>query len=116
MASTISTIRSPGQTGHDAQSGVDVSFVTVEKTGPGTLAGAYLRRFWQPVLHSHELKVNQARALRILGQDLTIYRGASGQVHIVGARCPHRATPLGLGRVEGDDCKVKFKLQTINLR
>ena len=109
MASSFPAIRSAGQPGtQEAGSADDIGFTSVEKTGPGTLAGTYLRTFWQPVLHSHELKINQARSLRILGQNLTIYRGASGQVHIVGARCPHRAVPLGLGRVEGEELRCFY--------
>ena len=109
MVSNVSTIRTASPNAPQAAERTDeVTFVSVEKTGPGTLAGRYLRTFWQPVLHSHELKINQARPLRILGQDLTIYRGASGQVHIVGARCPHRTAPLGLGRVEGEEIRCFY--------
>lgn len=91
-----------------SDAGTRVTFASVERTGPGTLAGRYLRQFWQPVLHSHELKVNQARPLRIMGQDLAVYRGASGQVYVVGGRCPHRAAPLGIGRVEGEDLRCFY--------
>ena len=108
MASTSSIIRSPGPSSQSTEPEEEVSFASVEKTGPGTLAGTYLRSFWQPVLHSHELRVNQARPLRILGQDLTIYRGASGRVYIIGGRCPHRAMPLGMGRVEGEELRCFY--------
>ena len=73
-----------------------------EITGPGTPAGEYLRRFWQPVYHSADLKPGAPVPLRILGEDFTLYRGESGAAHLVAPRCPHRGTRLSTGRVEGD--------------
>lgn len=39
---------------------------------------------------------------RIDGQDLAIWRGASGQVHAWGDRCPHRGMRLSHGFVRGE--------------
>ena len=72
-------------------------------TGPETLAGRFLRRFWQPVACSHELGAGQALPIRILSEDFTLYRGASGTAHLVGNRCAHRGTQLSAGWVE-EDC------------
>jgi 5,5'-dehydrodivanillate O-demethylase oxygenase subunit len=55
-------------------------------TGPGTLAGRYLRRFWQPVYRAHELPVGWAKPIRIMSEDITLYRGEGGAP--VGARRP----------------------------
>lgn len=71
-------------------------------TGPGTLAGRYLRLFWQPVYCSHELAPGQAVPLRIMSEDFTLYRGEDGTPHLVGFRCAHRGTQLSVGWVEGD--------------
>jgi 5,5'-dehydrodivanillate O-demethylase oxygenase subunit len=71
-------------------------------TGPDTLAGKYLRMFWQPVYCSHELAPSCAVPIRILGEDLTLYRGAGGSPHVIGFRCAHRRTQLSVGWVEGD--------------
>ena len=72
-------------------------------TGPETLAGRYLRCFWQPVVCCHELSAGQALPVRILSEDFTLYRGATGTAHLVGNRCAHRGTQLSVGWVE-DDC------------
>ena len=61
-------------------------------TGPGTLAGRYLRMFWQPVCCSHELSVGQALPIRVMDEEFTLYRGESGAAHLVGHRCAHRGT------------------------
>jgi len=73
----------------------------VVRTGPGTPAGRYLRQFWQPVYHGVDLKPERPVPLRIMGQDFTLYRGASG-VFLVDPRCPHRGTQLSTAWVEGD--------------
>ena len=71
-------------------------------TGPKSIAGRYLRKFWQPVCCSHELAIGQALPVRIMDEDFTLYRGESGAVHLVGPRCAHRGTQLSVGWVEGD--------------
>src|SRR5712692_3237016 len=80
------------------------------RTGPGTLAGRYLRRFWQPVYVAADLPPGHARPLRIMSEDFTLYRGealdAPGSTrpvpHAVAFRCAHRGTQLSTGWVEGD--------------
>jgi 5,5'-dehydrodivanillate O-demethylase len=71
-------------------------------TGPGTLAGRYLRRFWLPVYRAEDLRPGRAVPLRIMGQDFTLYRGEGGAPHVLDPRCAHRATQLSTGWVEGD--------------
>jgi len=72
------------------------------RTGPGTLAGRYLRLFWQPIHHAQELQPGTAVPLRIMSEDFTLYRGESGTPHLAAFRCPHRGTQLSVGWVEGD--------------
>lgn len=109
MASTASPVREPEGEGYPKSAPAEeVTLASVEKTGPGTLAGRYLRCFWQPILHAHELSAGLARPLRILGEDFSIYRGVSGTPYLVGGRCPHRAMPLGLGRVEGEELRCFY--------
>ncbi len=79
-----------------------------EHTGPGTLAGRFLRRFWQPVYLSADLPIGQARPLKIMGQQFTIYRGESGTAHVVADRCLHRGTLLSTGQVEGDQIRCFY--------
>jgi 5,5'-dehydrodivanillate O-demethylase len=79
-----------------------MDFTDVVHTGPATLAGRYLRMFWQPVCCSYELAAGRALPVRILGEDFTVYRGASGTPYMVGPRCAHRGTQLSVGSVEGE--------------
>ena len=73
------------------------------RTEPGSLAGRYLRSFWQPVYRAKDLPAGEAVPLRIMSEDFTLYRGESGKPHVVAFRCAHRGTQLSAGWVE-DDC------------
>lgn len=77
-------------------------------TGPGTLAGNYLRRFWLPIYRGEELRVGEARPIEIMSERFTLYRGATGAAHLVGFRCPHRGTQLSAGWVEGDSIRCMY--------
>jgi phenylpropionate dioxygenase-like ring-hydroxylating dioxygenase large terminal subunit len=66
--------------------------------GPDTPGGEYLRRFWQPVCFSDELK-DLPLKLRILGEDLVAFRGGSGAAGLLELHCPHRGTSLEFGLV-----------------
>ena len=68
------------------------------RIGPGTPCGEYLRRFWQPVVFSDELK-DLPVAAKILGEELVAFRDFSGHIGVVEAHCPHRGTSLEFGLV-----------------
>src|SRR5262245_1112064 len=77
-------------------------FDEIIHTGPGTLAGRYLRSLWQPVYHSTDIAAGQAKPLWIMGERFTLYRGDTGTAHVIGPTCAHRGMMLSAGRVEGD--------------
>jgi 5,5'-dehydrodivanillate O-demethylase len=77
-------------------------------TEPGTLAGRYLRSFWQPIWHAHDIKPGRTKPLRIMSEDFTLYRGQEGAVHLVDFRCAHRGTQLSTGWVEGDNLRCFY--------
>lgn len=78
------------------------------KTSPDSGMGKLLRMFWQPVAIADELKPGTAQPLRILSEDLTLYRSEAGRAHLVGARCAHRLTLLHTGWVEGDEIRCMY--------
>lgn len=72
-------------------------------TGPETLAGRFMRTFWHPVYRAEDVPSGKALPIRIMNEDLTLYRGQDGASHVVAFRCAHRGTQLSVGWVE-DDC------------
>jgi 5,5'-dehydrodivanillate O-demethylase oxygenase subunit len=78
------------------------------RTGPGTLAGRYLRRFWQPVYVAANLPPGRIVPIRILSEDLALYRGESGTAHVISNECPHRLTRLHIGWIEGETVRCRY--------
>ena len=72
------------------------------RVGPGTPMGAVLRRYWQPALLSWELAEKDGPPLRVrlLAEDLIVFRDSDGRVGLLDAYCPHRRAPLFYGRNE----------------
>jgi nitrite reductase/ring-hydroxylating ferredoxin subunit len=66
--------------------------------GAGTPGGEYLRRFWQPVCFSDDLKDVPLR-VKMLGEELVAFRDKSGAAGLLELHCPHRGTSLEFGLV-----------------
>lgn len=79
-----------------------------EHTGPGTLAGRYLRMFWQPIFVASELLPGRPQPVRIMSESYTLYRGESGTPYLVAPVCPHRQTQLSVGWVEGENIRCFY--------
>jgi 5,5'-dehydrodivanillate O-demethylase len=77
-------------------------------TGPGTPAGRYLRRNWQPIYLSEKLVKETIIPIRILGENLALYRGESGKAHVMTDECPHRLTNLSIGWIEGESIRCRY--------
>src|SRR5882724_2120001 len=67
--------------------------------GPGSPMGELLRRYWHPVGLVGDAGLTP-KALRVLGEDLVLFRDRRGRPGLVTARCAHRGTTLHYGRVE----------------
>src|SRR5438034_9285668 len=72
------------------------------RTGAGTPMGDLFRRFWQPVLLSHELPERDGPPIRVkaFGEDLIAFRDSDGRVGLLDPVCPHRGANLFFGRNE----------------
>src|SRR5260370_1629933 len=66
------------------------------RVGKGTPMGAFFRKYWLPVGISADLKTKPT-FIRVLGEDLVLYRDKSGTVGLLDARCAHRRANLCLG-------------------
>ncbi len=69
------------------------------RTGRGTGCGEYLRRYWQPVALARELD-DVPRLIRVLGEDLVLFRDRSDRLGLVHRHCPHRRASLEFGVCE----------------
>ncbi|MEV7344691.1 aromatic ring-hydroxylating dioxygenase subunit alpha [Streptomyces sp. NPDC093544] len=79
------------------------------RTGPGTPAGEWMRRYWQPIALSEELDgVRPLVAPKVMGQDLVLFRDDSGELGLVDRGCPHRGADLAHGRLEDGGLRCCF--------
>jgi nitrite reductase/ring-hydroxylating ferredoxin subunit len=63
-----------------------------------TPLGELLRRYWHPIMKSDKVKDLPVK-VRLLGEDLIIFRKPDGAVGLVYPRCIHRGTDLIYGKV-----------------
>jgi nitrite reductase/ring-hydroxylating ferredoxin subunit len=69
------------------------------EVGPGTPCGELMRRYWHPIAESKKL-LDLPRKVRVLGEDLILFRDRKGRAGLLYPRCMHRGTSLFYGRVE----------------
>ena len=72
------------------------------RTGPGTPMGNLIRRYWIPAVRSDELPAPDCPPLRLrlLGEDLIVYRDTLGRVGVLNQFCLHRRASLFFARNE----------------
>jgi len=75
--------------------------------GPGAPCGEYLRRFWQPICFSDELRDLPYR-IKSLGEELVVFRNQSGAVGLLELYCPHRGTSLEFGLIDTKDIRCCY--------
>ena len=67
------------------------------RIGPGTPAGNMMRRYWQPIAAVSELENKWSLRVRLLGEDLVLFRDKQGRVGLITEQCPHRRASLAFG-------------------
>jgi 5,5'-dehydrodivanillate O-demethylase oxygenase subunit len=80
------------------------------EVGPGKPMGDLLRWYWHPVCAVAELAESgfRTKEVRVLGEDLVVYRDRSGDLGMVAAHCVHRRAPLAYGIVEHDGIRCVY--------
>ena len=78
------------------------------RVGPGTPGGDLMRRYWHPIYPEVLLREKPVRKVRILGENLTLFRDASGSLGLIAERCPHRRTSLSAGIPEPEGLRCCY--------
>lgn len=78
------------------------------RVSAGTPMGELLRRYWWPVAASAELAENPVRSVKVLGENLTLYRDRVGRLGLIGHRCPHRRVDLQWGIPENEGLRCPY--------
>ena len=78
------------------------------RIGPGTPAGNLLRRYWQPVAATSELEGRWTKRMRLLGEDLVLFRDRQGRRGLIKETCPHRGASLAYGIPTQDGIRCPY--------
>jgi len=70
------------------------------QVGAGTPMGELLRRYWMPIAGVSEFENESVKPVRLMGEDLTLYKDMSGTFGLVDRHCPHRGADMSYGFVE----------------
>jgi 5,5'-dehydrodivanillate O-demethylase len=78
------------------------------RVGAGTPMGTLLRRYWYPVAAAEELRTAWTKRVRLLGEDLVLFRDRSGTVGLIAEQCPHRRASLAYGIPQADGIRCPY--------
>src|SRR5581483_8283670 len=78
------------------------------RIGPGTLMGNLMRRYWHPVIAASALDEDPVQPIRLLGEDLVIYKDEAGKLGLIGNRCAHRGISMAYGIPQGDGLRCAY--------
>jgi len=70
------------------------------EVGPGTRMGTLLRRYWMPIAAVAELDDTPTKPVRLMGEDLVLYKDKRGTFGLLDRHCAHRRADLSYGIVE----------------
>ena len=77
------------------------------RTDSKTACGEYLRRYWHPVALTSEVS-EIPREIRILGEDLVIFKTSKGNIGLVHKACPHRRASMAYGKTEEEGIRCCY--------
>jgi len=98
---------SRAQNGNPATSSYQQLLYDLPRTGPSSKGGEMLRRYWHPVCLSESLK-DIPIAVRMLSEDLVVFRDGKGRPGLLGLHCPHRLASLEYGQVREDGLMCSY--------
>ena len=78
------------------------------QVGRGTPMGELLRRYWYPIAAASELIEKPTKAVRVLGEELVLYRDRQGRPGLIGPQCAHRRMSMLLGIPEEDGLRCPY--------
>src|SRR4051812_26241634 len=78
------------------------------RVGPGTPMGELLRRYWFPIVRESDLETEPVLAVKLLGENLALYRNDNGDLGLVAQRCPHPGASLAYGIPEENGLRCPY--------
>jgi hypothetical protein len=81
----------------------------ITQTGQGTPCGGLMRAYWQPAALVSELPDERPVVpVRLLGEDLVLFRNEDGSYGLIGRWCAHRGVDLAFARLENGGLRCLY--------
>ncbi len=84
------------------------------QVGPGTPMGNLLRRYWHPIAVTSDLDAEPVQPVRLMGEDLVLFKSQAGEYGLVGNRCAHRGISLAYGIPQENGLRCAYHGWTYN--
>ena len=84
-----------------------VTAADIPHVGPGTPCGEWFRRYWIVVGTAQEL-YDIPQAVKVLDENLVLFRDPSGKAGLLGEHCPHRGASLEYGDIEDGGLRCPY--------
>jgi 5,5'-dehydrodivanillate O-demethylase oxygenase subunit len=78
------------------------------RVGPGTPMGELQRRYWHPIGAVEEMSDRWTKRVRLLGEDLVLFKDRSGKLGLIAEFCPHRRASLAYGIPQADGIRCAY--------
>jgi len=78
------------------------------EVGAGTPMGELLRRYWMPIAAVAELDDHPTKPVRLMGENLVLYKDKAGNYGLVDRHCPHRRADLSYGWAEDSGLRCHY--------
>jgi 5,5'-dehydrodivanillate O-demethylase len=78
------------------------------RVAPGTPMGELLRRYWMPIAALTEFDKIRVKPIRLLGEDLVLYKDLQGTYGLIDRQCAHRRADLSYGFVEACGMRCNY--------
>ena len=84
-----------------------ISVSDLAHVGAGTPAGEWFRRYWLAVGTTKELR-DIPLGIKVLGEELVLFRDLNGRIGLIGLHCPHRGSSLEYGDIEEQGIRCPY--------
>jgi 5,5'-dehydrodivanillate O-demethylase oxygenase subunit len=78
------------------------------QVGKGTPMGVLMRRYWQPMAAAEDMKNACTRRVRLLGEDLVLFKDRQGRLGLIAEQCPHRRASFAFGIPTQDGIRCPY--------
>ncbi len=67
-----------------------------------------MRRYWHPVAAADQMTGRWTKRIRLLGEDLVLFKDRTGKLGLIGEFCPHRRASLAYGIPTEDGIRCPY--------